>query len=153
MFFAPGTPRLAVLDSTGAKVKTLVLPMPNEGEPKVRFLEEQDETKLYNRARRTRIFGYIPEVTLTWSAYDDRTGEGVTIGTADGNRPSAADLLVLLSSGPGLLKFSPGPSAGGFVVQTVEVGESGVTSQGYAKDLKVTLRGGDLLTTRALGSW
>lgn len=149
--FLPGSPRIKLLLSVGAPV--VYLPMPDPGYPTIEWAEKSFKTDLINGSESCRRLGYIPQITLKWGAYDDRTTEGVTLGIANGNRASFTDLMSILDSAPGTISISPGPSAGGFVAQSWTVSGAGVLPGGYAKDLSITLRGGTICPTKVLGSF
>ncbi len=149
--FVPGTPRIKLTTVLGAPV--VYLPMPDPGFPTLEWVEKSYKTDLINGSESCRRLGYIPEITLKWGAYDDRTTEGVAIGLANGNRPSFADLMSILDSAPGSISISPGPSAGGFAAQSWSVKTVGVLPGGFAKDLSITLRGGTICSTKVLGSF
>lgn len=150
-----GPIRLAVLRTDGVtKDKTLYLPAPDRGFPKLEFVKKSSTVDLETGDERTRLLGFLPVLTCRWTAYDERSGHGYTIGTADGNRPGYADLLVVLSGATKTLKVSPGPSTvGGFVVDRVDIKELGVAGPDLLMGLEVTFRGRDILSTMALGSW
>jgi len=148
--FAPGTPRIKVIAS-GA---VLWLPMPDEGLPTIQWIPKGPVKELIDGSELWRQLGWIPEITMSWSAYDDRANEGFTIGAANGNRPAITDLLTVLSGAPGSFSISPGPAAGGFVVQSWHESPIGVTGgQGWAKGLQVTFRGGTICSSKILGAF
>lgn len=150
-----GPIRLAVLKADGVtKDKTLYLPTPDKGYPRLEFAKKSSSVELETGDERTRLLGYIPVLTCRWSAYDDRSGRGYTIGVADGNRPAYADLLTILSGATKTLKVAPGPSTvGGFIVDRADLKELGVAGTETLMGLEVTFRGRDILATMALGSF
>jgi hypothetical protein len=86
---------------------------------------------------------------VRWKAYDDLASPGITIGTANGNRPSLEDLLVILSAATRGLRVSPGASAGGFTtdqVVTKQIGKKGPVYTG----IQATFYGRDPLATKTL---
>jgi hypothetical protein len=116
-----GPIRLAFLDSYGGKVKTLVLPAPDRGMPALEWARKSTTVTLVGGGERTRVDGYLPILTLKYKVYDERPGQGYTIGTADGQRPQFVDLLWYLSQPTGRLRVAPGLTAGGFTVDAVTV--------------------------------
>jgi len=110
--------------------------------------------ELYDGSEVWRQLGWIPVIVMRWSAYDDRPGEGYTLGIADGQRPAITDLLNILSYAPGMFSVSPGPAAGGFVAQSWKESAIGVIGNaGYAKGLEVTFRGGAICANKTLGTF
>ena len=150
-FIQPGTPRIKLLTVTGTPV--LWLPQPNPGQPSLQWIPKGIVKELYDGREVWRQLGWIPELTIEWSIYDDRSTEGWTIGTANGNRPAVSDLLAILSGAPGSFSISPGPSAGGFVPQSWKESAIGVVPGGYAKGLQLTLRGGAIYSSKVLGAF
>lgn len=145
-----GVIRLAYLASPGgAKVKTFYLPPPSRGMPTVDWEDDADTVRLVGGGRRTRRDGYVPVLAVRWNVYDDRAGQGYAIGTADGQRPALDDLLWYLSQPSGMLRVSPGLTAGGFTVDRVEVKPVGKRGEFYT-GLEVTFRGRDAMVTRTL---
>lgn len=145
-----GPIRLAVLDTDGAtKLKTLILPPPSVDGLELDWEDDSTTVKLATGGRRTRRIGFLPILTVRWKAYDDIPGGGVTIGTANGNRPGLEDLMVILSAGTRGLRVSPGMIAGGFTVDQVvtkQIGKKGTIYTG----LQVTFYGRDATATKAL---
>lgn len=145
-----GPIRLAVLASDGTtKTKTLILPPPSRDGLELDWEEDSTTVKLVGGGRRTRRIGYLPVLTVRWKAYDDLANPGITIGTANGNRPSLEDLLVILSAATRGLRVSPGASAGGFTVDQVvtkQIGKKGPVYTG----VQATFYGRDPLATKTL---
>jgi hypothetical protein len=153
-FFLPGTPRLALLDAGGNTLKTLFLPAPDKGVPTVEWVEKGFNAELIDGGESNRRLGWLPQITMSWSVYNDTDGLGHTIGNADQNLASISALLDLLDTPPGLLKVSPGPSTGGFVVNKVTVQPIGIVGlAGFAAGLKVTFRGGTIQPSLTLGAF
>lgn len=151
MILQTGVIRLAVLSSVnGPKAKTLYLPPPAKDGLSLEWERKSTTKELVNGAERTRVLGYLPVLTCKWSLYDDRLGQGYTIGVADGQRPDLESLLAVLSNPTGLLKVSPGLAAGGFVVDSVAVHAIGKKGT-YYTGIQVVFRGRDPLTTMSLG--
>ena len=150
MIFLPGTPRLKLLP---AGTTILWLPMPDAGSPTLEFIAKGMKVDLIDGSEAWRQLGWVPKLTMKWAAYDDRAGEGWVLGQANGNRPSMTDLLAVLSGGPGSFSVSPGPSAGGFAVQSWEVSPIGVAYGGIAKGVSITFTGGSILPSMALGAF
>lgn len=151
-----GPIKLAVLNPDGSKLKTLYLPPPDKGYPKLEFVKKAHKVELETGDERTRLLGYIPVMVIRWSAYDSNSGHGYTIGTADGNRPTAEDLLGILSAATDTLKIASGSytsTAGGFVADAIDVKEFGVAGVSTVTGLEVTFRGRDILATMGLGSF
>lgn len=154
--FAPGMPRIALLDANGNKLKTLYLPPPpkNKGVT-LEWVEKAFYTDLIDGSESCRRLGWIPQIVLKYQAYNDILPlYGIPIGGNDGNLADITSLMSLLDSAPGTLKASPGPSAGGFVVNRVNVSAMGVAgSQGTVTDLTLTLRGGSIYSAKTLGAF
>jgi len=154
--FAPGTPRIALTDGNGNKVKTLYLPVPDRtGGLTLEWVEKAFYTDLIDGSESCRRLGWIPQLVLKYAAYNDLLNTtGRTLGGNDGNLADINALLSLLDAAPGLLKVSPGPSAGGFVVMKTTVSALGVAGvQGIATGLQITLRGGSICATKTLGAF
>lgn len=151
--FLPGAIPLALLDAGGAKIKTLYLPAPDRGVPAVEWEKDCYTQKIPGVGERERLLGYLPILTLSWKIYDDLARAGVTIGTAAGNRPSAEQLLQILSAKSGTLKIGAGPGAGGFVVGSVKTSAVNLAGPGFASGLTLTIRGRDLRPDMTLGSF
>ena len=150
--FVPGTPRLKVISSG----LTLFLPPPDKGKGvTLEWIEKAFYTELIDGSESCRRLGWIPELKLSWAAYNDcLKTTSMTIGGANGNLADINSLLSLLDLAPGLLSASPGPAAGGFVVQRVTVGAMGVAGAlGIATGLQITLRGGAIYSTKVLGAF
>lgn len=155
VLITPGPIQLAVLNGVGgAKLKTLVLPVPDRKNPELEWVEKKVDKDLVDGSERSRILGYIPSVKIKWSPYDDRTGQGLTIGTADGNRPTLEQLLTILSATPGTLKVGLGSTGtpNGFIVNRVTIDKIVYRGRDFA-DLAVTFRGRDVYATRTLGAF
>jgi hypothetical protein len=152
MIFAPGTPRIGLLTG-GVRTATLWLPMPDAGFPTLAWIEKGQVRTLYDGSEAWRQLGWVPELVLKWAFYDDRATEGFSLGLADGDRPALTDLLSVLSGAPASFSISPGPSAGGFTVQSWKVNPIGVAPGGYAKGLQVTCRGGAIQSSQTLGTF
>jgi hypothetical protein len=145
--------RLALLATVdGAKVKTVYLPPPSVKGLNLEWDKKASTKDLVLGGERTRVRGYLPVLTCTWSAYDERPGQGYAIGTANGQRPCLEDLLVLLSQPTGMLRVSMGRSAGGFTVDSVSVKPLGKEGP-YYTGLQVVFRGRDPLSTMTLGAF
>ncbi len=133
---------------------TFDLPMPDPGYPTLEWVEKAFKTDLVDGSESLRRLGWIPVLTLKWSAYDDRNTEGWTLGGPGvGNRPSYLDLMALLDNAPGGISVSPGPTAGGFIAQSWTVNATGILPNGFAKDLQITFRGGAICSTKTLGAF
>lgn len=153
MILQPGPIRLATLDAGGNKTKTLWLPTPAKGSPALEWERKSTVWTLVDGSERQRLLGFLPVLTVRWQIYDDTAGNGYTIGTADGNRPSLDQLLVLLSAASGGLKVSPGRTAGGLVVGALSVKPVVLAGAGFAQGLEVTFRGRDVRPDMTLGAW
>ena len=154
--FTPGTPRIALLNGSGTKLKTLYLPPPDKGPGLgLEWVEKAFDANLIDGSESCRRLGWIPQLVLKWGAYNDVLQTvNRAFGSADGNVADILSLLALLDTAPGLLKVSPGPSAGGFVVNKTTISPMGVAgSQGIATGLQITLRGGAICSTKTLGAW
>ena len=154
--FTPGTPRIALLNGAGTKLKTLYLPPPDTGPGLgLEWIEKAFDANLIDGSESCRRLGWIPQLVLKWANYNDVLQMGNRpFGNADGNVADINALLALLDTAPGLLKVSPGPSAGGFVVNKTTVSPMGVVSSlGIATGLQITLRGKTICSTKTLGAW
>jgi len=101
-----------------------------------------------------RIFGYIPELSCTWSIYDDANPiYGYQIGVATGNQLSFAGLMAVLDNNPTALWISPSLTAGAFQPGSVTVSAIEAISGGMAKNLQITFRGGLTYPTKILGAY
>lgn len=151
MLLQPGVIRLALLTTVdGSKLKTLYLPPPARDGLSLEWLEQSSTMTLVSGSPRTRLLGFVPVLTVRWNVYDDRSGQGYTIGSADGNRPNLDSLMLLLSNPTGLIRVSPGPSAGGFTADSIQVKSFGVISPTFGSGLEVVFTGRTLVSTRSL---
>ena len=103
-----GPLRIATLnsDGTGTKVNTYYLPAPSD--IKITWEEKGINSILYNGSESNRRLGFIPQVDITWSIYDDINNRyGYTIGTANGNQLTFDGLMSVLDATPGFISFSP----------------------------------------------
>ena len=134
-----GTCRLQVLDAQGVLVKTLVLPAPAKGEPTLKWEPKESTVELLDGSERTRRLGWLPSLTLSWRIYP---ADIVNPGTADGQTPTAEQLLDFLGSmPPGRLRVRGGKAAGwltGGKVATEAINPVGGT---LVQGLRVTFRG------------
>lgn len=149
-----GTPRIALLNTNGTKAKTLYLPPPDRSNGiSLEWIEKAVDTTLVNGSESTRRLGWIPQITLSWSVYDDVTASyGYSYGSTDGHMASYSDLMTLLDNQPNTLKLSPGPTAGGMICNKITVSAVGV-NQGLTTGLKIVFRGGQILSNKGLGSF
>lgn len=152
MILQTGVIRLALLNVDGSKAKTLLLPPPSDEGLSIQWVKKASTEELLDGSPRTRLLGFLPVVTCRWNAYDERTGQGYTIGTADGQRPGLEDLLWFLSQPTGKLKLSPGLAAGGFVVDAVDVDPIGKRG-GIFTGIQATFRARDTSPTMTLGAF
>lgn len=149
-----GPPRLAVINAAGEIQKTLHLPPPKKGDGiGLEFLPKGVDRELEDFSESGFTAGYIPVLTLRWDVYDDRGGNGVTIGTAEGNRPSLLQLLAMIHT-RGLLRISPGPDGtGSFRVESAKASGIGLAGRSFGRNVTITFRGKDLLPAMALEEW
>jgi len=145
MLFNTGTPRLATLDpaGSGAKTASFFLPVPNNDGVKLEWVEKSDTYELIDGSEGIRLFGWIPELTITWDVY----------GSASGNQLDYTSLLTVLNTSSGFLKVSPGPDAGGFVVNKSTISAVGNTAGGMATGVDITFRGSAICSSRVLGAF
>lgn len=149
-----GPLRCAVLDPSGSGVKTSVYYLPSPSKITETWIEKGINTELINGAESNRRLGFIPEVTITWSIYDDVNPRwGYAIGNANGQQLTFDGLMSWLDGAPGYISFSPGLTAGGFVVNTVKINNYGVMVGGFITDLQITLRSGTIYNTKQLGAF
>lgn len=161
MLLTPGPIHVAVLKEDGTTDKTLILPAPDRKDGLIYEPVEKAITRdLVDGSERKRSLGWIPVLKLKYAVYDNRTGEGYTIGTANGNRPAAADLLELLGSAlPGRLKVSLGPvpaspgTVPGFVVGSVKLPPSALRGMSYLGGWTLEFRGRDIQATVLPGNF
>ena len=149
-----GPPRLAVLNPDLTVLKTLQLPPPKKGDGiSLEWVPKGVDRELEDYSESGFSAGYLPVLTLKWDVYDDRTDRGITIGTADGNRPSLLQLLEIISV-RGMLRISPGPAGTGcFRVEKAVPGGIGLAAPRYGKGVSITFRGKTPLDTMALPDW
>jgi len=153
-FILPGTPRIALLDATQLKLKTLFLPAPDKGSPKLEWIEKGINSDLVDGSESNRRLGFIPELTLSWEVYNDTDGQGHAIGGNDQCLADIASFLAIMDAPPGYISISPGPSAGGFVVNKTTIRPIGIIGMaGFAAGLEVTFRGGTILPSKLLGAF
>jgi hypothetical protein len=156
MIFKPGLPRIALLSGyAGTKVKTLWLPSPDPGQPTLEWIEKGFNAELIDGSESNRRLGWLPELRMKWSFYNEiDPGGNLTVGSADGNVADLVTLLALLDNPPGWLTCSPGPTAGGFLVNRVTLSPIGVvTPLGIPEGLELTLRGGLIYSSKVLGTF
>lgn len=147
-----GVIRLATLDGDGDKLLTYYLPAPSMDGLELEWEEQSSTVTLATGGRRTRRVGFVPTLTVRWKLYDERTGQGYSIGIGDGERPTLEQLLVILSQATNTLKVSPGPAAGGFVVDQVVVKPIGKKGP-YYTGLQAAFHGRVSTDTRTLGTF
>jgi hypothetical protein len=149
----PGPIPLAVLDSSGNKVKTLYLPACGSGMRLLEWEKDSEIRKIPRVGERERINGYLPILTLKWPIYDERPGRGYVIGTANGQRPTAEQLFQIVSAASGSLKVGQGIGGTGFVVGVIKVSGTKLVLGGFAGDLQLVLRGRDYRSEMTLGAF
>ena len=153
-FILPGTPRIALLDAGQNKLKTLFLPAPDKGVPKLEWIEKGINSELVDGSESNRRLGFLPELTITWAVYNDQDGQGHAIGGNDQNLADIASFMAIMDAPPGFTSISPGPSAGGFVVNKTTIRPIGIIGlAGFAAGLEVTFRGGMIYPTKILGAF
>ena len=155
-FFNNGTPRLATLDpaGSGSKTATYYLPVPDDDGVKLEWIEKSDTYELVNGSEGIYLLGYLPELTITWSVYDDKTaGYGYQVGSNSGNQLDFASLMTVLATSSGFLSVSPGPNAGGFIVNKTSISPTGVSTGGCATNLSIVFRGTTIQANRLLGAF
>lgn len=155
--FLPGRARIKVYSASDLLTlqKTLYLPPPDAGDGvTLEFAEKSFKNDLVDGSERTRRLGWIPVLTLKWKVYNDTAGQGLTVGSADGNLLGITDLLTILSLDAARLKVSPGPAAGGFQVDSVKTSGLGIAGlQGFGAGVSVTFRGRSIQADQALGTF
>jgi len=156
-YFQPGALRIATLSPADqvTKLGTFYLPSPNRSNGLAfEWIEKSLTKELIDGSESTRRFGFIPQVTLSWSIYDDLNPlYGYPIGSATGNQLSFPALLAIMDITPGFIRFSPSTVDGGFNVYSVKIAKLGVTIAGLVTGLSITLRGGEILPTKVLGAF
>ena len=155
-FLNPGCLAIATLDlgGSGAKTATYYLPPPdNDSGLTLEWCQKDFTTDLIDGSESTRRLGWIPELTLNWTVFDDVNARyGYTIGTANGNQLTFPGLLSVLDTTPGYLKICPSLSANtGFVVNKVTVAAIGIIGPtGLAHNVSIVLRGQSIFSTKVL---
>lgn len=151
MLLQVGVIRLAILASVeGPKALTLFLPPPERGGLNLEFVKKGNTEEVLDGGERTRTLGYLPVLTCDWSAgYDETDGYGYAPGVNDGQSPGLEDLLQILSLPTGMLRVSPGLSAGGFTVDSVAVKPIGRKGLAYT-GLQAVFRGRRTQSTMTL---
>ena len=142
-----GPLKLQVLKADGTLDKTLVLPAPDRGAPQLSWEADQNTVKIPGVGRKTRTLGYLPILKVSWGIYDDLP-LGVPLGTSDGQRPCAADLLGLLSGPTGSVRIGSGE--GWITVDAVQVAEINPVVVDLTQALTITFYGAKALPTRTL---
>ena len=142
-----GKLNLQVLDAGGSLVKTLSLPAPRKGFPRLSWKADRVTKTIPGVGQRSRTLGYRPILQEDWGVYDDIPTDGATLGLTDGCRPAASDLLEILSLGTGRLRIGTG--AGWITVDVAEVAEINPVAS-FTENLKVTFQGRTLLDTMTL---
>ena len=155
--YGPGRPYLQVLASVGgAVVKTLYLPAPSRGYGKVTWAKKYHaEWELLDGSQRERVKGYLPKLTLKWKVYNDLDGNGLTLGSANGNLARIQDLADILTTASGLLRVCPGPPAPGdqpvgFVCLVKKLPDWELVGSRLAQNVEIDLLGRDILVTPTL---
>jgi hypothetical protein len=156
-FITPGTPRIALLNSDGVTYASVnYLPPPDANNGMQLEWEEKNQTKvLIDGSEATRRLGWVPNLTLRWTVYNDVLRmNAYPIGSANGDQLDIISFLALLDNPCGSLYISPGPSAGGFVVQTTKISPIGiVTGSGIAAGVEINFRGGSIYSSKVLGAF
>ena len=124
-----------MLNPDGSKAQTVILPAPEKGSPGMEWIKKSSTKELVDGGERTRLLGFLPQLTLSWSVYDDTQATGI----GNGQTPNLEALLVLLSQGTGSLRVSPGMTAGGFTADQVDVKEIGKVP-GFYTGIQVVFR-------------
>ena len=145
-----GPIRLAFLNSGGAKLATFVLPSPSQKGLSLDWQKKATTVELVDKSQRTRLDGFLPKLSVKWTAYDERPGQGYVIGTGDGQRPTLESLLWYLSQPTGLIRVSPGLAAGGFTCDTIDVQPIAKVNGAFYGGIEVVFWGRDIQTTRVL---
>jgi hypothetical protein len=133
-------------------VKTLLLPISREDGMDLDFVPKGETRELEDFSESTRKMGYLPVLRVAWDYYDERSDQLPTLGTGDGQRPSLADLLVIICAPSGRLRVQAGPGAGWFRVDRVTPKPIGVAPNGLPKGVELVFHGKDILPTMALGT-
>ena len=145
-----GTPRLALIGGN-----SYFLPPPDKGSLTLEWVEKAIDSNLVDGSESCRRLGWLPQLTMSWATYNDFLNTtGKTIGSANGNLLDFASLLAVLDNAPGTLKVSPGPSAGGFVINKTTISPVSVAGNpGITTGLKLTFRGGAICASKTLGAF
>ncbi len=153
-YIVPGTPRIALWTGgagIGSKVSTWYLPAPdNKGGLKLAWVQKGWWPELIDGSESARVLGWLPELSLTWSAYNDVLPLYGTIGSASGDVLDINSLLAVLDNPASNLEVSPGPSAGGLFPAKITVNPLGIVANGIAAGLKLTFRSGAIYQQKIL---
>jgi len=150
-----GPCRIAIVNGSGVRTSTYYLPPPDKdtGISLVWDKKAYNET-LYDGSEVERLLGFVPELTLSWSIYDDKNAIwGNQIGSSNGNQLDFLSFMSILDTPSGYISVSPGMTAGGFVCSSWKVDQIGTLVGGLATGITVTFRGTGIYSTRTLGSF
>jgi len=145
--------RISTLATDGV-TKTASYFLPPCSNLTLEWVEKNIVKELIDGSETCRRFGWIPQLSCTWSIYDDVNAlYGKTIGTATGNQLSFAGLMSVLDNKPAALWISPSLTAGAFQPGSVSVSAIEAISGGFASSLQITFRGGTIYSTKILGAY
>lgn len=109
--FGITTPRFQILSADYASVtKTIYLPVPTRDGIHLMWEEKGTQiVELANGAKRKKVKGYSPKVSLKYSLFNDlQTENSLPIGNGNEQLPTAEQLVELLTTyGESRLAFSP----------------------------------------------
>lgn len=129
------------------------LPPADKGGISMTWEEVSIDSKLIDGSESTRRLGWIPELSLSWAAYNDRqANHGLAIGSNSGQLLDFASLLSVLDAAPGTLKISL-DGVHGFTINKSTVAPFGVAGKpAIATGVQITFRGGGIRSTKTLGA-
>lgn len=115
--FGYGSPRLRLMASNGSTQEgILYLPATSLGGIAQSFDENKQVDEMLDGSLNVTIKGFYPRFACHWDVYDE-TSSGRTVGIADGNTPTAEQLVQILTTyRPGRLQFSPSATSPWYVI-------------------------------------
>ena len=163
-YIYPGTPRISYW-SGGSKLYTYYLPAPdNKSGVGLEWIQKGEWPELIDGSESARVYGWIPELTLSWEAYNDllplygypigtATNAQLLTGQANGTMLDFNTFMALLDCPVQCLEVSPSPSAGGLLPNKVDISSIGIIANGIAGGVKVKFRSGAIYQSKVLGAF
>jgi len=152
---AVGPIRLGLLDGTGTRIATYYLPAPDSGNGlTLEWVEKNTAVELIDGSEAVRRLGYLPELNVSWSVYDDKNAlYGYSIGSGNGQQLDFVSLLALLDNAPGYISVSPGLTTGGFIPSDWTISSYSVIPGSFATNLSIKFRGCSVFSTKVLSTF